>query len=93
MDQKDVERLHRGSRVHAVYAPELDGAGEKPMITLGGVHTTVYLVLDEDGEPRMRISVDLDEMAPELAADGEALPMELMIAGQRVWWARWETPL
>ncbi|MCX5207485.1 hypothetical protein OG897_39545 [Streptomyces sp. NBC_00237] len=86
MRQEDVERLHAESRVHPVHAPEADGAGEVPMITLGGVQVSVYVVLDPDGEARMRLSVDLDEASPDLLNSAGVLPAELLMGGQRVWW-------
>lgn len=86
MRQEDVERLHAESRVHPVHAPEVDGAGEVPMITLGGAQVSVYVVLDPDGEARMRLSVDLDEVSPDLLNSAGVLPVELLMGGQRVWW-------
>ncbi|OEJ20912.1 hypothetical protein [Streptomyces subrutilus] len=88
MEQQDVERLHSAAKLYPVHTPELDDAGEVPMITLGGVHVSVYLRLDEHGTPWMRLSVDLDEVEQELLPDGDALPTELLIGGQRVWWDR-----
>ncbi|MEU2159427.1 hypothetical protein ABZ532_31360 [Streptomyces sp. NPDC019396] len=84
--QEDVERLHAESRVHPVHAPERDGAGEVPMITLVGVHVSAYLVRDPDGEARMRLSVDRDEVAPVALNGAGVLPIELLIDEQRVWW-------
>ncbi|MET9366209.1 hypothetical protein ABZX93_35650 [Streptomyces sp. NPDC006632] len=86
MRQEDVERLHGESRVLSVHAPERGGAGEVPMITLVGVHVSAYLVLNPDGEARMSLSVDLDEVAPVALNGAGVLPVELLIGGQCVWW-------
>lgn len=56
------------------------------MITLGGVHVSVYVVPDPDGEARMRLSVDLDEVSPDLLNGAGVLPVELLMGGQCAWW-------
>ncbi|MFJ6669413.1 hypothetical protein [Streptomyces sp. NPDC091383] len=91
MRQEDVERLHAESRVHPVHAPERDEAGEVPMITLGGMHVSSYLVLEPGGEVRVRLSVDLDEVSSAILTDAGTLPMELLVGEQRVWWGKLET--
>jgi hypothetical protein len=89
--QEDVERLHAESRVYPVHAPERDGAGEVPMITLVGMHVSSYLVLEPGGEVRVRLSVDLDEVSSAILTDAGTLPMELLVGEQRVWWGKLET--
>ena len=91
MRQEDIERLHVESRVYPVHAPERDGAGEVPMITLAGMHVSSYLVLESDGEVRVRLSVDLDEVSSAVLTDAGSLPIELEVNGQRVWWGNLET--